>query len=104
MGGDPSKRNQSLYSWYHQDRGHTVEDCRALSDHLDQVVKARKLKQFMHQPLGQVSQTRVGYQREIATRPSLGTINVIFATPTRNAGSCPGVMSVASKPELEGKV
>lgn len=35
MGGDPSKRNQSLNYQYHQDRGHTTEDCRTLRDHLD---------------------------------------------------------------------
>ena len=52
MGEDPSKRNQSLYFHYHQERGHTIEDCRTLRDHLGQLVKARKLKQFLHQPAG----------------------------------------------------
>ena len=55
MGGDPSKRNQSLYSQCHQDRGHTTEDFRTLRDHLDQLVKAEKLKQFMHQHIEQVN-------------------------------------------------
>ena len=35
MAGDPTKRNQNLYYHYHQDRGHTTEDCRNLWDHLD---------------------------------------------------------------------
>ena len=43
MSGDPSKRNQSLYCHYHQEKGHTIEDCRTLRDHLGQLVKARKL-------------------------------------------------------------
>ena len=30
MGGDSSRRNQSLYCHYHQDKGHTIEDCRTL--------------------------------------------------------------------------
>ena len=29
MSGDPSRRNQSLHCQYHQDRGHTTEDCRS---------------------------------------------------------------------------
>lgn len=28
MAGDSMKRNQSLYCQYHQDHGHTIEDCR----------------------------------------------------------------------------
>ncbi|XP_030930551.1 uncharacterized protein LOC115956261 [Quercus lobata] len=35
MAGDSSKRNQSLYCQYHQDHGHTIEDCRNLWNHLD---------------------------------------------------------------------
>ena len=42
--GDPSKCNQSLYCQYHQDRGHTTEDCRTLCDHLDHLVKSGKQK------------------------------------------------------------
>ena len=33
MGGDPSRRNQSLYCHYRQGKGHTTEDCRTLRDH-----------------------------------------------------------------------
>ena len=44
---DPTKRNQSLYHQYHQDRGHTTEDCKTLQAFLDQLVKASKLKQFL---------------------------------------------------------
>ena len=38
MAGNPMRRNQSLYCQYHQDQGHTTEDCRNLWDHLDQLV------------------------------------------------------------------
>ena len=38
MAGDPTKRNQNLYCHYHQEHGHTTEDCRNLWDHLDQLV------------------------------------------------------------------
>ena len=35
MAGDSIKHNQSLYCQYHQDHGHTTEDCRNLWNHLD---------------------------------------------------------------------
>ena len=35
MAGDPIKRNQNLYCYYHQEQGHTTEDCRNLWDHLN---------------------------------------------------------------------
>ena len=44
MGGDPVRCNQSLHYQYHQDRGHTIKDCRTLWDHLDQLVREGKLK------------------------------------------------------------
>ena len=44
MARDPTKRNQNLYCHYHQEQGHTTEDCRALWDHLDQLVRKGKTK------------------------------------------------------------
>ena len=38
MMGNPEKRNRNLYYQYHRDHGHTIEDCRSLWDHLDQLV------------------------------------------------------------------
>ena len=67
-------------------------------------MKARKLKQFMHQPSGQTSQIRAGYQREVAPRPPLGTINVIFATPSHDAGSLSGIMLVVSRLKPEEQI
>ena len=48
MIGNPEKRNHNLYCQYHQDHGHTIEDCRSLWDHLDQFVHEGKLKQLLH--------------------------------------------------------
>ena len=52
MAGDPMRRNQSLYCHYHQDHGHTTENCRNLWDHLEQLVREWKLKQLLHHSSG----------------------------------------------------
>ena len=44
---NPEKCNHNLYYQYHQDHGHTTEDCRSLWDHLDQLVCDGKLKQLL---------------------------------------------------------
>ena len=95
MMGNPEKRNRNLYYQYHQDHGHTTEDCRSLWDHLDQLVQEGKLKQLLHHSSGLGSQANSGSQRDIPSRPPLGTINVIFAAPGKTE-SCPSrIMSVA---------
>ena len=38
MTGDPMNRSKNLYCHYHQDHGHTTEDCRNLWNHLEQLV------------------------------------------------------------------
>ena len=95
MVGNPKKQNRNFYFQYHQDHGHTTEDCRSLWNHLDQLVREGKLKQFLHHSSGLGGQANSGSQKDVPSRPPLGTINVIFAAPGRT-GSCPSrVMSVA---------
>ena len=95
MMGNPRKRNHNLYCQYHQDHRHTTEDCRSLWDHLDQLVREGKLKQLLHHSSGQGSQVGFESRRDTPSRPSLGTINFIFAASGR-PGSCPSrVMSVS---------
>ena len=53
MAGDPAKHNQNLYCHYHQEQGHTTEDCRNLCDHLDGLVQEEKLKSLLHHSSGQ---------------------------------------------------
>ena len=56
------------------------------------------MKQLLHHSSGQVEQTGSDPRRDVSSRPPLGTINVIFATPGRT-GSCPfRVMSVTWLP------
>ena len=89
------RRNQNLYCQYHQDHGHTTEDCRNLWDHLDQLVREGKLKQLLHHSSGRGSQMGLELQGDASSRLPLGTINVIFVA-LRRTGSCPSrVMSVS---------
>ena len=95
MVGNPKKRNRNLYCQYHQDHGHTTENCRSLWDHLDQLIREGKLKQLLHHSSGLEGRANFRSEREIPSRPPLGTINVIFVAPGRT-GSCPSrVMSIA---------
>ena len=95
MVGDLVNHNQNLYCHYHQDHGHTTEDCRNLWDHLEQLVRERKLKHLLHHSSGRGSQTNSEFHGNAVPRPPLGTINVIFAAPGRT-GSCPSrIMAVS---------
>ncbi|XP_065630021.1 uncharacterized protein LOC136067725 [Quercus suber] len=98
MVGNPERHNHNLYCHYHQDHRHTTEDCRSLWDHLDQLIREGKLKQLLHLSNGRGGQMNPEPRRDDVSRPPLGTINVIFATPGR-IGSWPSrVMSVARLP------
>ena len=96
MGGDPSRRNQNLYCTYHRDKGHTIKQCRVLKDHLEQLVKAKYLKEFMMDPRNQ--------EAGQGTRPCgnplpplLVVIKVIHATPKGSQVSKrSGVLAVVS--------
>ena len=62
---------------------------------MDQLVRKGKLKQLLHHSSNLGSQANSGSQRDIPSRPPLGTINIIFAALSRT-GSCPSrIMSVA---------
>ena len=57
----------------------------------------------MHQPFGQGEQLGFGPQRDTAPRPSLGTINVIFATPIREIGPSFGIMPISPQVKIREK-
>ena len=101
MGGDPSRHNQSLHYQYHQEQGHTIEDCKTLWTHLELLVKEGMLQQFLYRPNGQGDQSRSRAQVNASSRPLLGIINVIFIA-SRKIGSQPSrVMSVTQLPTEE---
>ena len=61
---------------------------------LDQLVKTRKLKQFLYQLAVQGGQPTVS-QRSNVPRSSLGTINVIFVAPREDPSFLSGVMTIS---------
>ncbi|XP_075636551.1 uncharacterized protein LOC142608755 [Castanea sativa] len=92
---DPMKRNQNLYCHYHQERGHTTEDYRTLWNHLEQLVKEGRLRQFLYHPNGQGDHSGLVNQGNTSSRPPLGTINVMFAALGRTGSRPSKVLSVA---------
>ena len=92
------KCNQSLHCQYHQKRGHNIEDCKTLWNHLEQLARDGKLKEFRYQPNGQSSQARLRSQRDTSLRPPLGKIIVILAALGRTSSHPSRVMFVARPP------
>ena len=104
MGGNPMRRNQSLYCQYHQERWHITEDCRTLWNYLEQLVRDGRLQQFLYRPNGQGDQAGSRAQGNASSRPPLGTINVIFAAPRRTGSQPSRVMSVARPPAKDSNL
>ena len=62
---------------------------------MEQLVQEGKLKHLLHHSSGQGGQASSVFQGNVAPRPPLGTINVIFAALGRT-GSCPSkIMSIS---------
>ena len=95
MARDPVNRNQNLYCHYHQDHGHTTEDCRNLWDHLEQLVQEGRLKHLLHHSSGRGGQSSTAFQGNAAPKPPFGTINVMFAAPRRTGSYLSRIMSVS---------
>ena len=95
MRGDPFWRNQNMYCTYHRDKGHTTEQCRALKDHLGQLVKAGHLKEFVVE-LGNREPGLGAQQRRNPISPPLGIIKVIHAVPRSTNTARTRVSTVAS--------
>ncbi|XP_075654748.1 uncharacterized protein LOC142624902 [Castanea sativa] len=96
MAGDPSRRNQNLYCTYHRDKGHTTEQCKVLKDHLEQLVKAGHLKEFLVET-GNKETGQVDWLRRNPLPPPLGVIEVIhIASRAIRATTTKGVLTVVS--------
>ena len=101
MAGNPIRHNQNLYCHYHQDQGQTTKDFRNLWDHLDQLVRKRKLKQLLHHSSGQGGQINLEPQRDDSSRLLIGMINFILTALGRTGSYPSNVMFVARLPAEE---
>ena len=97
MAGDPVKRNQNLYCAYHQEPGHTTDDCKNLKNHLDQLVREGKLRHLLHHPVRWQEQSNIE-TRQSTLRPPISTINVILTAPGRTGSHPFRVMSMGRLP------
>nr|XP_023913783.1 uncharacterized protein LOC112025354 [Quercus suber] len=102
MGGDPSRRNQNLYCTYHKDKGHTTEQCQVLKDHLEQLVKAGHLKEFVVN-LGYRGTGQGAQQRGNLLPPLLGVIEVIHVTLRGTIMTEKGVLTVVPVEDFSDK-
>ena len=98
MAGESLRRDQNFYYQYHQDHGHTTENCKNLWNYLDQLVREGKLKHLLHHSSGHQGQAHQEARRDTALRPPVGTINIIVATPGRTGTRPSRVLSVAQLP------
>ena len=103
MAGESTKLNQNLYCQYHQDHGHTTENCRNLWNYLDQLVREGKLRHLLHHSSGHQNQAPQEPRRDAALRPLVGMINTILAAPGRTGGYPSRVLSVAQLPTEESR-
>ena len=101
MGGDSTKRNQSLYCTYHRDKEYTTEQCRTFKDYLEWLVRVGHLREYMvgqgEGIMGQMSRSQGG------TLPlPLGIIKVIHVASIRvSASHRRGILSITPQQELD---
>ncbi|XP_028069011.1 uncharacterized protein LOC114271597 [Camellia sinensis] len=79
MLGDPARRNQKLRCTYHQDRGHMTQNCRALKQHLKDLVAAGHLRDYIDQDKEMTKPGNPPLEANIEHPPRL-IINVIHGT------------------------
>ena len=95
MGGDSSRRTQSLYCTYHKDKDHTSEQCRMFKDHLGQLVKTGYLKELMVESRNWDTD-QGAQQRENPFPPQLRVIEVIHTVLRGLIIARRGVLTVVS--------
>ena len=61
---------------------------------MEQLVREGRLKHLLHHSSGQEGQTGSAFQGNAASKPPLGTINVIFAAPGKTGSCLSKVMSM----------
>ncbi|XP_028074816.1 uncharacterized protein LOC114277159 [Camellia sinensis] len=84
MLGDQARHNQNLRCTYHQDRGHITQNCRALKQHLEDLVTAGHLRDYIDQDKEVTELGNPPLEPNIKHPPQL-IINVIHGTATQES-------------------
>ncbi|XP_028094910.1 uncharacterized protein LOC114294911 [Camellia sinensis] len=84
MLGDPARRNQKLRCTYYQDRGHMTQNCRALKQHLEDLVAAGHLKDYIDQDK-EVTELGNPLPEPNIEHPPRLIINMIHGTATQES-------------------
>ncbi|GFS43551.1 hypothetical protein Acr_00g0085730 [Actinidia rufa] len=102
MGGNPKRRNLCWKCSYHDEKGHKIENYRALKAFLEQLVRDGHLKEFVDNEKTRVKAT----EAETTTRPDRGG-NKIEAVETEDEDLPLGTIHMirgTSDPDLENKI
>ncbi|XP_028088139.1 uncharacterized protein LOC114288747 [Camellia sinensis] len=84
MLGDPARRNQKLRCTYHQNRGHMTQNCRALKQHLEDLVATGHLRDYIDQDK-EVAELGKPLPKPNVEHPPRLIINVIHRTATQES-------------------
>uniref|UniRef100_A0A2N9FBS8 Uncharacterized protein n=1 Tax=Fagus sylvatica TaxID=28930 RepID=A0A2N9FBS8_FAGSY len=78
MIGNPALRDGKLYGTYHRDKGHMTENCHLLKVHLEKLVSAGYLNQYVDADLSEKKEPNQNVRQPLSTGlPSAGVIHVI---------------------------
>ncbi|XP_028069368.1 uncharacterized protein LOC114271902 [Camellia sinensis] len=91
MLGDPARHNQKLRCTYYQDRGHMTQNCRALKQHLEDLVAAGHLRDYIDQDKKVTEPGNLPPEPTIKHPPRL-IINVIHETTTQEGSRLKGAI------------
>jgi hypothetical protein len=94
--GDPEVRNQNLYCFYHCDKGHLTENCHKYKAHLEQLVTAGHLSDYVDpNPTGSKAQgTTTSRSRTQGPAPA-GVIHVIHNP------SCTSILPTSFRSDMQ---
>lgn len=102
MSEDPTKRNQNLYCIYHNEKGHTTEQCRTFKNHLEQLAKVEHLRESVIDQWDGSSRQGFGSEGRVMP-PPLCIIEVIHAALSTSIITlgCKGVMTITTPQDAE---
>ena len=94
--GDPVVRNQNLYCFYHRDKGHLTENCHKYKAHLEQLVMAGHLSDYVDlNPTGNKARGTASNRSGAQGPASAGVIHVILNP------SCTSILPTSFRSDMQ---